>query len=162
VEELFLTRVLARELELDQEGPPLADHLRAAGVEVPRPDDLDDAVLPSKLREVIEAMARLRVYLSSTDHLNDRELYRYLCEKMLPQPTAISDDPNSAWHYDVIGGGSEEDIAIYLRYYAGSEERRRWAAEFPDLLLPEPEKPPFDRDRHMPRAPWEQRRPATE
>ena len=88
------------------------------------------------------------------DHLTDRELYRYLREEMLEQPIRISGDPNSFWQFDVIGGGSEEDIAIYLRYYADDEERSRWAVEFPDMPMPEREKLPFDRDRYLPRPPW--------
>jgi hypothetical protein len=151
LEEKFLEHVLACEAE--EEGPPLLDHLTAAGVDVPQPDQIDDAALGAKLHEVFEALARLRVYLRSTDHLSDRELYRYLCEEMLVQPTSISSAPDSFWHFDVIGSGSDEDVAIYLRYYADSEERRRWAADFPDL--PIPESPPFDRDRRLPRPPWE-------
>jgi hypothetical protein len=153
LEERFLEHVLACELEDD--GPPLIEHLREVGVRVPRPDELDEAALSSKLWEVIEALGRLRVYLRSTDHLDDRQLYRYLCEEMLEQPTVVSENPNSVWQFDVIGGGSEEDIAIYLRYYADAEERRRWAADFPDMPIPEPEERPFDRDRHLPRPPWE-------
>jgi hypothetical protein len=152
LEEEFLEQVLACELE--EEGPPLIEHLRAAGVEVARADELDEPALTSKLWEVIEALGRLRVYLGSTDHLSDRDLYRYLCEEMLEQPTRVSDQANSAWYFDVIGSGSEEDVAIYLRYYADPEERRHWASHFPDTPIPEPEKRPFDRDRYLPRAPW--------
>jgi hypothetical protein len=146
--------VLACEREGD-EGRPLLEHLRETGVHVPRPDELDDAALPGKLHEVIGALARLRVYLRSTDHLNDRELYRYLWEDMLPQPTLIDDNPGSAWQFDVIGGWSEDGVVIYLRYYADADERARRAADFPDMMIPEREKPPFDRDRHLPRAPWD-------
>lgn len=153
VEERFLEQVLACELE--DEGPPLLEHLRRADVQVPRPDELDDTALPAKLREVIEALGRMRVYLSSTDHLSDRKLYRYVWEEMLEKPILIADDPHSAWHFDVIGSGSEKDIAIYLRYYADAEERSRWAVDFPDMTIPKQEKLPFDRDRHLPRAPWD-------
>jgi hypothetical protein len=152
-EEKFLERVLACELE--EEGPLLIQHLKGAGVQVPRPDELDEPALTSKLWEVIEALGRLRVYLGSTDHLSDRELYRYLYEGMLQQPAHVSDDASTAWYFDVIGSGSEEDVALYLRYYADPEERRRWASDFPDTPIPEPEKRPFDRDRHLPRAPWQ-------
>jgi hypothetical protein len=39
-----------------------------------------------------------------------------------------------------------------MRYYADEEERARWAADFPDFPMPPREKPPFDRDRHLPQA----------
>ncbi len=150
IEEQFLRHVLACELE-EEGGPPLLEQLRSVGVEVAPPDELDDERLPAKLREVIDGLATLRVYLSSTDHLSDRDLYRYLWKDVLPQPTLIDDDPRSAWHYGVVGGGSDEDIAIYLRYYADSEERARWATDFPDMDIPTQERRPFDRDRHLPR-----------
>jgi hypothetical protein len=37
-----------------------------------------------------------------------------------------------------------------MRYYASEEERQHWAAEFPDFPMPPSEKPPYDRDRHLP------------
>ena len=38
----------------------------------------------------------------------------------------------------------------YLKSYAAEEERRQWTEEWPDYTLPEHERPPFDRDRHLP------------
>ena len=60
----------------------------------------------------------------------------------------------SGWvnHIDVIGGGSEEDIEIGLRYYDTEEQRGHWAKDFPDDVIPPHEAPPFDRDRHLPGA----------
>ena len=55
-------------------------------------------------------------------------------------------------HIDLVGSGSEEDIANYLRYYADESTRRDWAREFPDLVLPPHEQPPYDRDRRLPRS----------
>jgi hypothetical protein len=39
-----------------------------------------------------------------------------------------------------------------MHYYADEEERARWAADFPDFPMPPKEKPPFDRDRHLPKG----------
>lgn len=153
IAEQFLKHVL--DYELQGEGPPLLEHLQRMDVGVPAADDLDDHSLPVKLWEIIAALATLRVYLQSTDHLSDRQLYRYLREEMLMQPTAISDDPKSAWHFDVIGSGSAEDIDIYLRYYADDEERERWAVECPDMTIPEKAPRPFARDCRLPRRAWE-------
>ena len=52
------------------------------------------------------------------------------------------------WHVSPIGGGSDEDNEIYLRYYAGDDDRERWHREFGDPLPPK-ENPPYDRDRFL-------------
>ena len=54
-------------------------------------------------------------------------------------------------HLDVLGGCSEEDIILQMRYYAGERERTDFGAEFPDFPMPVREKAPFDRDRHLPK-----------
>lgn len=64
----------------------------------------------------------------------------------------LTDDPLSIVHFDLLGGGSEEDIAVTLRYYATDEDRRDWQRMFPDEPLPARERPPFDRDLFLPKA----------
>jgi len=63
-------------------------------------------------------------------------------------------EPAFSMHLDVVGSGSEEDMAIYLRYYANEETRQSWAADFPDLAVPPHEEPPYDRDRLLPQRDW--------
>src|SRR5438552_225451 len=53
-------------------------------------------------------------------------------------------------HLDVLGGCSEEDLVLQMRYYADESYRAWWDAEFPDFPMPPREKPPFDRDRQLP------------
>ncbi|MEO8036163.1 MAG: hypothetical protein ABI837_17135, partial [Acidobacteriota bacterium] len=86
----------------------------------------------------------------STDHLSDRELYRHLVESSLLEPAMlIPEDPSYGMHIDIIGGFSEDDIRIYLTYYADEEERESFRAdytgEFPPALPH-----PYDRDRLLP------------
>jgi len=70
----------------------------------------------------------------------------------LREPMVIMpDNPDFAYHIDLVGSGSEEDI-VYLKYYADEEARRRWAADWPSERLPDHELPPFDRDRHLPQG----------
>ncbi|HTG17237.1 MAG TPA: hypothetical protein VK747_18440, partial [Blastocatellia bacterium] len=80
IEEDFLQGVVA------YESAPWTTHyqqLAEAGVELPDPETMDDEKLTAKLWEVIEALARMRVFLESTNHLSDRELYTELWSEVL-------------------------------------------------------------------------------
>lgn len=144
---------VAQELErLDQwldgkkKGDIPLEVLRLRGMEIPEDDAaLDDAALHAKLWEIIRAMAELGLILESTNHLSDRELYRYLVGDCLRKETLLSG--GGYWHISPIGGFSEEDIEIYLRYYADDETRATWDE---DAEMPPKERQPFDRDRFLP------------
>ena len=150
VREQFWERVTAFE-----DGPFTTDfeRLREAGIDLPEPASLSDEQLPVKLWEVIEELARLRVFLLSTDHLSDRQLYDVLWRETLHHeiPVEVGEpDTESAWHADLTGRGSEEDTRTWLKYYADEETREHWRRAWPDDDLPEHEDPPLDRDRHLP------------
>lgn len=138
------------------EQAPLTTHfqqLEESRVKLPSPEAMDDRRLTAKLWEVIEALARLRIFLSQTDHLSDRELYTLLWRELLrEQVKDMPLDESSAWHIDLTGSGSEEDTHLYLKYYADEETRRRWSADFPADEMPEHAEPPFDRDRYLPQV----------
>lgn len=124
-----------------------------AGVELPAPESMDDGQLAAKLSEVIDALARMRVFLSQTDHLSDRELYALLWGDTLREPVKdMPLDESSAWHIDLLSGGGEEETRLYMKYYADEETRRQWLADFPDDEVPPHEEPPYDRDQHLPQA----------
>lgn len=149
VREKFLEHVLKFERG---EWTTHVDLLRRIGVELPPPDELDDAGVTAKLWEVIRGLERLRTFLYSTDHLDDRALYALLWGEALRQHTVdMSDEPTGACHLDLIGGGNDGDMQLYLRYYADEPSRQRWQRQFPDAVLPPHEDPPHDRDRHLPR-----------
>ncbi len=150
IHEKFLESVLAFE-EAGQ--VTLFEELVRSGLQLPPPDQLDEQSLSSKLWEVIRGMAFLGAYLYNTNHLSDRELYDRLWTEVLREPTVLLPaNAGFAEHIDIIGSGSEEDIQLYLRYYADEEERRRWADHWPDSAMPDHESPPFDRDRLLPQA----------
>ena len=129
----------------------LVKELKAVGVERPDPDSLNDEALHAALWATIEALGRMRVYLDETDHLSDRELYTLLWGELLPEEMpALDVDGSSAWHIDILGGCSEEDIALYLKHYADEAARQHWRSNFPDYDLPDHVDPPYDRDRHLP------------
>jgi len=151
VHEQFLSNILA------YENAPIScpfDALLKGGVELPDPADLDDAALHDKLWEVIRAMAARNIYLYRTDHLSDRELYADLWNDLLREPGPEM-PPGSGWtqHLDILGGCSEENMQISLRFYESEEERQRWAREWPNDAIPPHEDPPYDRDRLLPKAP---------
>lgn len=128
------------------------DRLIKAGVDLPDPRSLDDTSVSAKIWEVIRHLARLRVFVSQTDHLSDRELYAHLWNESLRVEILMTDpDPASAWHVDLLGGGSEENIFLFMRFYATEEERQDWLQDFPDYVMPPHENRPFDRDRFLPR-----------
>lgn len=127
------------------------DLLTQAGVDLPTPEALDDAQLSAKLWEVIRGMAMLRMFLYSTNHLSDRELYEELWHEVLrDEHPAMPMDEYSAWHIDLLGSGSTEDTQLWLRYYADEEDRRHWAERWPGDAMPTAETPPYDRDRLLP------------
>ncbi|MDD5543971.1 MAG: hypothetical protein PHX83_12430 [Acidobacteriia bacterium] len=149
VEEQFWQQVIAYH---EAEEAPLFDVLLKSGVSLPPPQQMNDAQLTVKLWEVIRAMAALGAFLEFTDHLSDRELYARLWNDVLREPTMLMpEDPAFACHIDMIGTGSEEDTALYLKYFADENARRDWAIHFPEETIPRHENLPHDRDRHLPK-----------
>ncbi|MCX7095226.1 MAG: hypothetical protein NTY50_17485 [Methylobacter sp.] len=144
----FMEHVAAFE---DAEWTTNFDQLAQGGMTLPAPDDLDDAQLNAKLWEVIRGLAMLRTFLYNTDHLSDRELYEELWHQVLREESPnMPINADSACHIDLVGSGSEQDNEFYLRYYADEEDRRLWAQDWPDDVLPAHETLPYDRDRHLP------------
>ena len=122
------------------------ERLRASGMEIPDDDaELDDGRLHATLRQMLDALLDLGMAIENTDHLSDRECYRWLVGDALREETLFSEG-GGCWHVSPIGGGSEEDNEIYLRYYADEKDREQWARDF-GVALPPHEKLPYDRDR---------------
>jgi len=140
---------------VDYENAPLvtdAQRLHDAGIDLPDPDAMDDSQLTAKLWQVIDALASMRVFITSTDHLSDRDLYDGLWRHSLREEQPFV--PGSTDHVDLVSTGSEDDIHAWLRYYADEGTRRDWLKDFPDYNMPAHENPPYDRDRHLPQAEW--------
>jgi hypothetical protein len=126
--------------------------LESAGVSLPAPDSLKDEELTAKLWEVIQKLALLNVFIEQTDHLSDSELYTHLWTDTLREETkALGLAGNGAWHIQLLGGCSEEDNQLYLKYYADEDWRRQWHKDWPKDPIPEHEDPPYDRDRLLPK-----------
>lgn len=141
---------LERFFDGEEEGDRPLDVLRGKGLSIPDERELDDPSLHAKLWEIIHSMAALGMYLESTDHLSDRELYRYLVTDALREETVLPESGSGGgWHISPIGGCSEEDNQIYLRYYADDESRKAWVGDSGEKIPPK-EPLPFDRDRLLP------------
>jgi hypothetical protein len=147
LEERFLEHVIAMESEV---GVRPFDALTRAGFNLPPPKQLDDQALTDKLWELIRALADRRVFLERTDHLSDRELYVWLWGTALREEFEGFGLAPGNWHVDVLGGCSEQDLILDMRYYASEKERAHWTAEFPDFPMPPRERPPHNRDRSLP------------
>ena len=120
------------------------------------PEALDDEQLARKLGELIQRLALMRIFLDETDHLSDRELYTLLWSDMLHEETkAVTLDEDSACHMSPLGGCSEEDAQLYLKYYADEEWRCDWQKQYPEETLPDHEDPPYDRDRFLPQPDYD-------
>lgn len=138
------------------ESAPWTTHfqqLEQAGVELPAPETMIDEQVTAKLGEMFDRLAGLRVFVSSTNHLSDRELYTILWSDVLREATKeILYDEFSAWHIDLLGSGSDEDTFQYLKYYADEKYRQDWLRSFPGYKMPTREKPPYNRDGSLPQA----------
>lgn len=135
--ESFLRHVLAFE---DEPETTIRAQLAASGHEVPQ-----------DLWTLIGRLAELNVVIERTNHLDDAALCDFLLG-FLDEPLHLPNDPRTITHVDLIGSGSNEDNALFLRYYASDEEREHWMRAFPGETLPPRELPPHDRDRLLPTA----------
>jgi hypothetical protein len=88
---------------------------------------MQDEELTAKLWEIIQHLADRRVFLTTTNHLNDRELYAYLWSDVLHEATKdLPVDLYSACHIDLLSSGSEEDTFLYLKHFADTAWRADW------------------------------------
>jgi hypothetical protein len=105
--------------------------------------------VPHDLWELIGHLAELNIVVERTNHLDDAALRDFLLN-LLDQPVPVANDPGTIMHVDLVGSGSDEDNALFFRYYASEEERELWTREFAEETLPPRELPPHDRDRFLP------------
>ncbi len=118
------------------------------------PAELDDRQLPGRLWEMLYAAAARRLFICSTNHLSDRELYAELWTRGLREPAHLPGrNPRGGWFHDFLGSWGEAEMQSWLRYYASDEERAKHAKEWPKTPMPPKEKPSFNRDWRLPKGP---------
>jgi hypothetical protein len=106
------------------------------------PDGLRDEEVSIYLHAMVDLMAQYHLALVSTNHLTDRELYRFILERIIPQPLGIGPNPIGSLIYHECCPC--DDIEQWFRYYASDEEREDWECDSDDPL---PEKAPLVADR---------------
>jgi hypothetical protein len=141
-------RMMQEELGMMNEAP--IETLRSAGRTFPEPDSLTEAELSTHLWDLITELSRLRIFLEFTDHLNDRELYAFVWKQASSPMFFTPDDPYSATHVSPIGGCSEEDNEVWLRYYADEDDRLLWSRDLPEMTIPPHSDPPHRREELLP------------
>jgi hypothetical protein len=105
-----------------------------------------DRLAPNDLWTLIGRLAEMNVFLHHTDHLSDVELHDWLTrflDEEIPEIASLNT------HVDVIGSGSDEDTALWLRHYATEEERNEWRGHYPSEQIPPRQPTPYDRDRFL-------------
>jgi hypothetical protein len=154
----------------DQTAPTLAAELRAMAPENWRPPaqelaeqnipllppaEITDETLTPILWELLHNLALSGFYVLHTDHLRDCELYAELWQSGVRLPAHLPGrNPRGGWFHDVLGSWSEDDLQLWLRYYATEEDRAKHAADWPKDTIPAKEKPPFNRDWRLPKGPF--------
>lgn len=149
IEEQFLANILRYE-----QGPFTThfEQLGRDGLVLFPPEEVTDEALPELIDAIMQGLAKHNTYVTSTDHLSDRELYTHLWRETLREDVPdFEPDPDTHFHIDLVSSGNEEEIEAWLTYYADEETRQHWIRDFPDDKLPPRKNPPYDRDRYLPR-----------
>ncbi len=127
------------------------DWLRRHGLRLRTPADVAPNQQVGCLWELIYTLAAGGVFLHSTDHLSDQQLYQWLHDSWMRRPCS---DHGERPHRDClvtpVEAESEGGNELWLRYYAGEEERHFWSRAFPEDAVPEHKAPQYDRDRWLP------------
>ena len=139
----------------DADWMPSRDILIRYGFTPLRPEEVSDAHLRGRLWELIYALAGRRIFLNSTDHLNDRALYEWLDAFMDEDCADCPLEAETNYRVDVSDrtNGSDDGTQTWLRFYADEKERADWRRQFPSEPMPARKKAAHDRDRFLPEPP---------
>ena len=149
-----LFEVQLRAMEPENWRPP-AQQLAEQNIPLLPPAEITDETLTPILWELLHNLALRGFYLLHTDHLHDRELYARLWERGLRDPAHLPGrNPRGGWFHDFLGSWGEDDMQLWLRYYASDEDRAKHAKEWPKDTIPPKERPCSNRDWRLPKGPF--------
>jgi len=58
------------------------------------------------------------------------------------------------WFHDVLGSWGDEEMQLWLRFYASDEERAKHATDYPKDSITPRETPAHNRDWRLPKGPF--------
>ena len=135
----------------DSEKAPMSTNrkqLSEIGIEVPPPEALADDDISTALKTLIDGLAMLGIFLTGTDHLDDRGLYTQLAEKVIEEE--IRDVPPNQDMSEFIDmsacvpPGAQEDGADEQDDDGGIKPKWKKVADR-DRTLPRPDRGGIDR-----------------
>ena len=131
----------------DSEKAPMSTNrkqLSEIGIEVPPPEALSDEDISTALKTLIDGLAMLGIYLTGTDHLDDRGLYTQLATKVIEEQ--IRDVPPNADMSEFIdmsacvpSGAQEDGVDEQQHDDDGIKPKWKKVADR-DRTLPRPER----------------------
>jgi hypothetical protein len=131
------------------------DKLQSAGQLPLPPDELTDEALPAKLWELLHNLACQGFYIQHSDQLSDRQVYCELWQRGVREESLLPGKcKTGGWFHDFLGSWGEDDMQIWLRYYATDEERAKHQKQWPKDTIPPKEKLPYNRDWRLPKGPF--------
>jgi len=134
---------------------PPAEQLAARDIPLLPPAEITDETLTPILWELLHNLSLQGFYVLHSDHLSDRELYAGLWERGLRDPAHLPGlNPRGGWFHDFLGSWGEDDMRLWLRYYATDEERAKDSKDYPMDKLPPKEKTAANRDWRLPKGPF--------
>lgn len=143
-----------RAMEPENWTPP-AQQLADKNIPLLPPAEITGETLTPILWELLHNLSLQGFYVLHTDHLSDRELYAELWEHGLRDPAHLPGrNPRGGWFHDLLGSWGGDEMQLWLRFYASSEEREQHAKDCPDDPLPPKAKPPCNRDWRLPKGPF--------
>ena len=124
------------EKQSDEWGIDLGQEIRQRLGPPADPDDLSDAEVGQSLREMIELLAQFHLIVEFTDHLHDRELYRYILEHVVREPVVLGPDPRGKRiHHDCC---PFDDDREWPDDYPEVANRKAWIEELSFKYLDKP------------------------
>lgn len=132
---------------------PPAEQLAQKHIPLLPPAEITDETLTPILWELLHNLSLQGFYVLHTDHFSDRELYAELWERGLRDPCHLPGrNPRGGWFHDFLGSWGEDEMQLWLRYYATENERAKHAQEYPKDSIPPNEKPISHRDWRLPKG----------